>query len=37
MPAFIVFCTMLAASLATFVYLLEARYAMLRAAARSIA
>jgi Fe-S oxidoreductase len=33
MPAFVVFCTMLAASLTVFVYLLEARYAMLRAAA----
>ena len=32
-PAFIVFCTLLAASLAVFVYLIEARYAMLRAAA----
>ena len=31
MPAFIVFCTMLAASLAAFFYLLEPRFAILRA------
>ena len=33
MPAFIVFCTMLVASFAAFAYLIEARVAMLRAAA----